>query len=364
MLALDPRASMGPAVDPLVSLLLHTLLALVSTAVIWKGATMLESAAEALSRHYELPDMVQGAVVVAIGSSFPELSTTVISTLVHGEFELGVSAIVGSAIFNILVIPGLSGLFSRGPLEANRDVVYKEAQFYMLAVATLLLTFSFAAIYAPVDADSGAILGQVDRWLVLIPLGVYALYLWLQWQDTQDFQQATAAETKPASEPVAVGRQWLLLLASLALVVAGVEGLVRAALVYGEAFGTSTFLWGATVVAAGTSVPDAFVSIRAARAGKATLSVANVLGSNVFDLLVAIPAGVLIAGAAVINYSVAAPMMGVLILATLALFVFLRAGMELTKRECWALLGLYALFVVWLALESFALVDWVPSLPP
>ncbi|MCA9720554.1 MAG: hypothetical protein KC468_38180, partial [Myxococcales bacterium] len=70
---------------------LYALVALVSTAIIWKGSALLESSAEQLSRYYELPEVVQGAVIVAIGSSFPELSTTVLSTLVHGEFELGVS---------------------------------------------------------------------------------------------------------------------------------------------------------------------------------------------------------------------------------------------------------------------------------
>ena len=91
---------------------------------------------------------------------------------------------------------------------------------------------------------------------------------------------------------------------------------------------------------------------------------ANVLGSNIFDLLVCIPAGILIAGSAVINYSVAAPMMGVLTLATLVLFVTMRLKMSLNKPEALLLLFLYAAFIVWMGLETFALVDLVPGLPP
>ena len=93
-------------------------------------------------------------------------------------------------------------------------------------------------------------------------------------------------------------------------------------------------------------------------------SIANVLGRNVFDLLVAIPAGVLIAGAATINYSVAAPMMGVLTFATIFLFVVLRTRMELSRGESIMLLVLYAAFVIWLGCESFNLIDLVPGLPP
>ncbi|MDZ7714066.1 MAG: hypothetical protein U5L06_13645 [Rhodovibrio sp.] len=81
--------------------------------MIWLGSGILEAASERLAAVLSAADIVQGAIVVAIGSSFPELSTTVISSLVHGEFELGVAAIVGSALFNILVIPGLAGLSGR-----------------------------------------------------------------------------------------------------------------------------------------------------------------------------------------------------------------------------------------------------------
>src|SRR5699024_9361747 len=127
-------------------------------------------ASEELSVYYELPAIVQGAVVVAIGSSFPELSTVVLSTLLHGEFDLGVSAIVGSAIFNILIIPAASVLAAKDQLKSNRDLVYKEAQFYIISVAVLLITFSFAAIYFPLSSDENVILGEMNRTLALLPL--------------------------------------------------------------------------------------------------------------------------------------------------------------------------------------------------
>jgi len=123
-------------------------LALVGTAVVWVAGGRLESASERLGAHYGLPAVVQGAVIAAVGSSFPELTSVVVSVLLHGDLDLGVGAVVGSAVFNVLVIPGWSALRGRG-LEADRDVVYKEAQFYMLAVAVLLLTFSLGVIYTP-----------------------------------------------------------------------------------------------------------------------------------------------------------------------------------------------------------------------
>lgn len=336
-----------------------TVVAVVSTVIVWKGSELLETSSEKLAVYYELPDIVKGAVVVAIGSSFPELSTTVISTLIHGEFDLGVSAIVGSALFNILVIPAIAGLVGDEQLEANRDLVYKEAQFYMIAVAVLLLTFSFAAIYNPVEAGEGLIKGEFTKTLAIIPMALYFLYVFVQYQDTMDF------EPEVETHDISALKNWGLLALSLVIIVVGVEGLVRAAINFGEIFETPTFLWGITVVAAGTSVPDAFVSVNAARRGQAVTSVANVLGSNVFDLLVCIPAGVLVATTApVIDYTVAAPMMGVLTFATIVMFLMMRTHMVLSRAEAWMLLVIYAAFVAWMGLESLDLVDLVQGLPP
>ena len=339
-------------------ILLWAAVALVSTAVIWAGSGLLESSSERLSVYYELPEIVQGAIVVAVGSSFPELSTTVISTLVHGEFELGVAAIVGSALFNILVIPGIAGLSTREPLAANRDLVYKEAQFYMIAVAVLTLTFSFAAIYHPLPDAAGTIRGQMTRGLAVMPIALYGLYLFVQYQETIDHvSDVDASAIRPA-------REWLKLALALVVIVIGVEGLVRSAIRLGDIFETPSFLWGITVVAAGTSAPDTFVSVRAARRGNGVTSIANVLGSNTFDLLVCIPAGILIAGTADINFSIAAPLLALLTAATIALFVMMRTQMNLTHSESVGLLLLYVAFIVWITLESFGAIDLVPSLPP
>lgn len=340
------------------TILLYVLITVVATAVIWKGSEWLEASSERLSVHYELPPIIQGAVVVAVGSSFPELSTAVFSTLLHGEFELGVAAIVGSALFNVLMVPALSGLWADDPLTSNRDLVYKEAQFYLISIAVLLLVFSFAVIYHPVEGVAGSVAGEVTRFLALFPLAMYGLYVFVQYQDTMDY------EPKVSSTNIRPLREWAMLLGALVTILVGVEGLVRSAIRFGEFFGTPSFLWGITVVAAGTSVPDAFVSIQAARSGNAITSVANVLGSNIFDLLVCIPAGVLVAGTVTINYSIGAPLMAVLTGATLIVFLMMRTNLLLSRREAWTLIVLYALFITWMIVETFDVVNLVPSLPP
>jgi len=338
------------------SVLFWTAITVIATAVLWKGSDWLEQSSEKLSLYYELPNIVQGAIVVAIGTSFPELSTVVLSTSLHGEFDLGVSAIVGSAIFNILVIPSVAGLITQGPIESNRDLIYKEAQFYIISVAVLMIVFALAVIYNPVTGGGSAILGEMNRLLALLPLVIYGIYIFIQYQDTMDYEPEVAAEhIRPL-------KQWGLLFASLAVILVSVEMLVRAAIHFGDIFNTPSFLWGLSVIAVVTSIPELFVSIRKAQKGDAVTSLANVLGSNIFDLLVCIPVGVLIAGAAVVNFSIAAPMIGALTLGTFIIFSFMRTDMELSIAESYGLLFFYLVFLLWMGLESFGVINTIPSL--
>lgn len=317
--------------------------AAIGTVVVWKGSLWLEGAGNRLAVYYGLPAVVQGAIVAAVGSSFPELASVVLATLRHGSFELGVAAVVGSAVFNVLVIPALAGLAQGRPLQASRDLVYKEAQFYLLSLVALLLAFSFAVIYFP--AGDEPLRGLFTREVAVMLIGLYGLYVFIQYHDVQDYEAGEPPKTN-------VPREWALLIGGLLAILLGVEALIYAAIELGAYFETSPFLWGLIVIAAGTSLPDAIISIKAARARRHAVSLANVFGSNIFDLLVAIPVGVLLGGATTINFDRAAPMMAFLIGATVAVFAVARTDFEITNREAYLLLSLYVAFVAWMLLES------------
>jgi len=322
-------------------------LIVVATGAIWKGSSWLESTSERLASYYGLPEVVQGAIIAAVGSSFPELASVVFAALFADAIELGVGAIVGSAIFNVLVIPALAGIVTDDDIEANRTLVYKEAQFYMLAVSVLLITFALAVIYYP-DTTPGAgdLAGFVTRPLALIPIGLYGLYIFIQIQDTGDY------DADEQVTDIDVRRQWGFLLAGLLVILIAVERLVHSVDLIGQSLGISPFLMGVTVIAAATSLPDALVSVRAARDERGVASIANVLGSNTFDLLVAIPVGVLIVGQASIDFAMAVPMFGSLTFATVLLFTVLRTDLSLTDLEAVALLVTYVAFVSWIVLEA------------
>ena len=313
-----------------------------ATVAIWKGSDWLEHTSEQLSKYYGLPMVVQGAIVAAIGSSFPELASVVFAGLA-GSLELGVGAIVGSAIFNVLVIPGVAGVATEDPVESSRALVYKEAQFYMLAVSVLLITFALGVIYYPVSGER--LVGKVTRPLALVPLGMYALYIFIQIQDTNDYEADTD------TDDIDVRRQWAFLLAGLLVILVAVEQLVHQVEAIGFELGLSQFLLGVTIIAGVTSLPDTLVSVRAARNGRGVASMANVLGSNTFDLLVAIPVGVMLVGSTPIDFAMAVPMFAALTAATILLFTTLRTDMTLTSRESYALVLAYAVFLGWILAE-------------
>ena len=325
----------------------------VASGFIWLASGWLEKAAENLAVYYGLPPVVQGTIIVAVGSSFPELASVVVTALA-GIFDMGVGAIVGSAVFNILVIPALSGLASDDSLEASRTIVYKEAQFYMLAVSVLVITFALGVIYEPVAGEPGLV-GSVTRPLAVVPLLVYGLYLFIQWQDAGDYEAVADAGG------IDVLREWGRLAAGLFVILVSVEAMVGAIESLGQTFGISEFLAGMTIIAAATSLPDTLVSVRSARDGNSAISLGNVLGSNTFDLLVVIPVGVLLVGAVEVNFSVAVPMLAVLTLATVLLFGSLRTQMTLTAVESYGLLAAYLVFLGWVVAETAGVVRILPA---
>jgi cation:H+ antiporter len=280
---------------------------------------------------------------MAISSSFPELVTIILATGIHGDFELGLATIIGSAVFNILVIPGTSVFFRRGSLQACRNMIYREAQFYLVSVLIVMVTLSFAVIYYPTSVDS--MNGTLTSSLMVLPLLFYALYIYIQYQEVRDHQ---AKEEKTSSTAL---KSWAKLVISMVLVTIGVEMLIRMVIDLGEMFNTPSYFLGATILAAATSIPDLFVSVKAAQRKLSTASLTNAFGSNIFDLLVVLPAGVIVAGAVNFNYPRIVPMLMFLIFATVTALVLARNGSELSNNNGKVLLLLYAGFIVWMGIK-------------
>ncbi len=329
-----------------------------ASVLLWLSCEQLETASHRLATYYGIPDIVKGSVLTAIASSFPEFATAVLALPVHGDFELGLAAIIGSAIYNILVIPAASTFAIGGALKSNPAIVYREAQFYLVSVVAVLLVVCLTVIYgpngSPAYATGQVITGSFSWPLALLLISLYGLYLFIQYEEVKDHRRRRTQEERVESQAgISVVREWARMLTTMAAIVAGVEVLLRVAMWLGDALGTPTFLWGLTVVAAATSIPDTFISVRAARLGRSASSISNALGSNIFDLLVALPIGVLLVGSIGVNFTQTVPMMGFLTIATIVTLVFLRRDMKLSLREATVMMAMYLAFGGWMALEAF-----------
>jgi cation:H+ antiporter len=309
------------------------------TYLIWKASELISVATDHLAYYYNVPSLVKGAIFVSLASSFPEFATVTLSTYFHHAFDLGVGTVVGSAVFNILLVPAFSQMAVKKPLVAHRDIIYKEGFFYVIAIAVTFLLFFYAVTFDSTDHLNG----NITRGMALIPIALYIGYLYIQSREAKengrdiDNFEPTLSKTKT----------WINLIIGCFFVFVVCEAKIIAVLALGDMFNVSRIFLGFTVCAFVTSVPDSFFSIRDALKGETDAALANAFGSNVFDLLICIPAGILIAGVATININEVILPMGFLIIATFLAIGVIRHNLKLTQNGSYMLLGIYAVFLTW-----------------
>lgn len=252
-------------------------------AVLTFGAEILVRGAAAIAQRLGVSPLVVGLTIVAFGTSAPELVVSVQATL-RGQSDVALGNVVGSNIFNILVILGLSAMIV--PLSVARQLLVVDAPLMILVTAIVWLM-----------ALDGR-LGVLDGWLLAVGLAIYVAVA--VWQGLREGRESKAASEAGADgvadlggDPVTTsGSVWGTLVWNASLVAAGllclafgsdffVDGAVRLARIWGM----SELVIGLTIVAAGTSLPEVATSITAAIKGQREIAVGNVIGSNLFNLL-------------------------------------------------------------------------------
>ncbi len=334
---------------------------------------------DAISTRLKLPDEVAGASLMAMGSSAPELAIALMALLSGGgeHSDVGIGAIVGSAVFNILVITGVSAVVAGG-LQIHVYSVRRDIFYYLVSIGYLALVF-FDGQVSLIEA----ILGLVGYCFYLVFLALFRLAMTrfkkIEVEEAADVAGASeAADQKSLAiaawhrfetvvETVlqrlmgAPGQNFLwTFLASIALIIVLSYLLVKATIVFSAGIGIPPVIVALTLLAAGTSAPDLIASVDVARAGRGGMAVANAVGSNTFDLLIglALPWTVALAFQGLGSIHVGTEglwiSIGILVATTLILFVFLETKRVLSRREGWILLLLYAVFVFYTFISGTA----------
>ncbi len=290
-----------------------------------KGADWFVDGSSGIAAKFGIPQLVIGLTIVAMGTSAPEAAVSITAAL-KGSADITVGNIVGSNILNILIILGFSALIT--PLAVAKSTIRIEIPF-MIAVTLLLLSLGY----------NGAI-GFFEGILLLVVFAAYLGYLFYIAKKDKDSEQNGARE-------LSVLKALIFMVVGLALIVWGSNVTVNAATKIAQVLGLSERFIGLTIVAMGTSLPELFTSVSAARKGNADIAIGNIVGSNIFNILFVI--GV---SAAIVPVPFASGFRFDTVVATLAALLLLICSLKDKKLKRYAgivMLLCYAIYfaIIW-----------------
>ena len=255
------------------------ILLIIGFVLLIKGADFFVDGSSSVAKILKVPTIIIGLTVVAFGTSMPELSVSVTAAL-RGSNDLAVSNVLGSNILNLLVVLGCCALVK--PVAAKWSLLKKEFPFSILITIILLLVDSDFSIMKILDGNQGFVLG---RWAGLLFLILFVLYIYA----TVKSALRSRAEAKDMEEEeyktMSPLKSGIYIVIGLIGLVWGGNLVVDSASNIALTFGWSQTFIGLTIVALGTSLPELVTSVVAARKGENDLAVGNVVGSNIFNIL-------------------------------------------------------------------------------
>ncbi len=307
------------------------------------GAEGLVKGASRIAASLGITPLVIGLTVVSFGTSSPELAVSIMSSL-SGNPEIALGNVVGSNIFNVLFILGVSALII--PLVVHQQLIRIDVP---ILIGLSLLTWLLASD------------GQFQRWEGMLFILMGAAYTWMLIRISKkekhkaikkEYEEAFGEE-KEASKPQ---NQWLsvlFVLVGLALLLLGSRWLVNSAVAIAQNLGISDLVIGLTIISAGTSLPEVATSVIAAIRGERDIAVGNAIGSNLFNLffILGIASSVSEGGLTVPESAIIfdLPVMTIVAIACLPVFF---TGKKIDRWEGLIFLGYYIAYTVYLILSS------------
>ena len=241
---------------------------LLCLAVIVFSADWLVAGAVTIAKRFKISDFVIGAVIVGVGTSFPELVVSSIGAI-EGNSDIAIGNVVGSNIFNVLGILGLTAMIM--PVAVSRDNRRFDLPFCIgVSVLTLLLAFNFFA-------GGTAVIGRIDGLLLLV---VFAYFMYNSLKGNKKQESATNEVVTNKQLAFGIGK----VVVGLAALIIASRFFLDNAIIIAKAWGVNEAFIAITLVACGTSLPELAASLVAAAKKNTQLALGNVIGSNIFNL--------------------------------------------------------------------------------
>lgn len=289
--------------------------------IVLRGADYLTDGAVAVAQRLKMPDLVIGLTIVALGTSMPEFFVSVTSAF-KGTTDLAVANVVGSNIFNVLLIAGVAAAVA--PMTISKGTVKRDIP---VAVGASLILLVFG------------IYGVINRWTGLLFIVLLVAYTWFAIK-TASPDDESGVEQKRYS----VWRTVASLVGGLVMLVVGSEVFVSGATSVAGQLGVSDAVIGLTVVAGGTSLPELATSVVAARKGQSAIAMGNVIGSCVYNILLIVGVTGLISP--MVIEGITSVDFGVMMLSIVMLWFF---SYTKYKVERWEGLVMVAVFLVYIS---------------
>jgi cation:H+ antiporter len=234
------------------------------------GSNWLVDGASSLARRFNISDLVIGLTIVAFGTSSPELIVNLFASF-NGNTDIAIGNVVGSNIFNTLVILGLTAVVT--PIAVKSTTVWKEIPFSILAIVVM----AFMANDILIDGYTKDTISRIDGFILLCFFSIFMAYTFALAKSSGPLKEVTAKE-------MSVLKAIVFITTGLVGLFFGGKFLVDGAVDIARSLGISEAVIGLTVVAAGTSMPELATSVVAAFKKKSDIAIGNVVGSNIFNV--------------------------------------------------------------------------------
>ena len=318
------------------------------------GADIFVEGSSAIAKRFKIPTIIIGLTIVAFGTSMPEASVSV-SAAISGNNDIAISNVIGSNVFNLLVVLGASALIC--PVRVHSVSIKKEIPFSIFLTLVLGVILALGISF---DAEADLLMGMEIFNHASFTLGIaggavllvlFALYMYWQIRGALKARKKGELDEEPEDEnkKIPAGLAIEMVILGIVGIIMGGDLVVDSACVIAENFGMSQTLIGLTIVAVGTSLPELVTSMVAARKGESDLALGNVIGSNVFNIVFILGASAVISPMTVDILAVYDTI--VLLFVSILGLIFAKTSKRFSRSEGAVMLAIYMIYFIYVLLR-------------
>lgn len=310
-------------------------LLIIGFAFLVKGADAFVEGSSSIAKHFQVPSLIIGMTIVAMGTSLPETAVSVTASIA-GSNALAVSNAVGSNIFNLMVVIGVCAVLT--PVAVQKSSLKIDIPFSIVCALLLLVL-----------GHDRMMLTRVNGLILIVLFAFFILYMIRSAQHSMNTEDSEFAAEAADMKVMSVPKSLIFIVIGIAGITLGSDWVVDGSKTIASAFGISENLIGLTIVAFGTSLPELMTSIVAARKNEVDMALGNAVGSNIFNILMVLGIASALSPIAFIQENI----IDIIILVGFSFIVWLMAWTKhrLDKIEGLAMILLYAGYVVYICVR-------------